>query len=137
MPSWGVSACKCGVAVDLFENALGEDHLRERCAEDLDDLGATAHMRAYPVLASDAELLPPLVADEVQQVRVAAARLMSADPGSGPQTRQSTEPRWSLATSPQASWRAHAPSDSCLQLVACPNLKCPRHDRPNRRAHSP
>src|SRR5260370_3041464 len=98
MPSWGVSACKCGVAVDLFENALGEDHLRERCAEDLDDLGATAHMRAYPVLASDAELLPPLVADAVQQVRVAAARWRSAHPGAAPPTRQSPERRWTMAT---------------------------------------
>src|SRR5260370_30122504 len=125
MPSWGVSACKCGVAVDLFENALGEDHLRERCAEDLDDLGATAHMRAYPVLASDAELLPPLVADEVQQVRVAAARLMSADPGSGPQTRQSTEPRWSLATSPQASWRAPATCGSGPKTVPLSSINAP------------
>ena len=58
-PSWGY------IAVALLQSLLGENDLGEWRSEDLDDLGATAHVLAHARLVADAELLPFLCADQV------------------------------------------------------------------------
>src|SRR6266567_4533671 len=65
-----------GVTVALLEGSLGEDDVRERCLEDLDDLSAAAHVGAHSLLVADAEFLPPLGAYQVQQVRVVTAGMV-------------------------------------------------------------
>lgn len=58
-PSWS------DVTMALLQGPLGEDDLRERGSEDLDDQGAAAHVLAHSRLVADAELLPFLCADQV------------------------------------------------------------------------
>lgn len=65
-------------AVLVFECCLSEHDLGERCPEDLDDLCSAALMGADPAVVTDAELLPPAVHYQVEQVRVVAAGQMSA-----------------------------------------------------------
>ena len=61
-----------------FECRLGEHDVGERCLEDLDDLRAAALVDLDPAGVADAELLPPPVHHQVEQVRVIAAGQMRA-----------------------------------------------------------